>query len=177
MTKSDLIEMLLAGNSRFNVELVAHHIGTDQHLFDLLLELMISENPPISNRAAWVMTVVTDRDPWMVQAKLPELIDLLPRYNHPGISRGLLRLLEKTDLPSEKLGQLFDYCYNNLNDTKAPVAIRMFSMQILYNISEKEVDLKAELKLLIESHMDDSSPGFANRAAKLLKKLNKQVKA
>jgi len=46
-------------------------------------------------------------------------------------------------------------------------------MQILYNISATEPDLKNEVKLVLESLYDDfASAGISSRAGRLLKKLN-----
>jgi len=172
---SDLENMLLAGNSRFNVDMVTAQIGTDEKLFGQLIDLMLNGKSPVPQRAAWVVSAVTDKYDWIITPYLNELIEALPSFNPPGLTRSLLRYLAKSEVPSNKIGELFEYCFTLFNDKKQPVAIRMFAMQILYNISEKEPDLKAELILVFESHLIEASPGVTSRGKKLLKKLKNEI--
>jgi len=51
-------------------------------------------------------------------------------------------------------------------------------MQILYNISEKEPELKPELIDVIENEMElHPTPGILSRGKKILKKLHEQRKS
>jgi hypothetical protein len=176
MSKQKLESMILAGNSRFNADLVANYIGTNEELFKELIELIHRGEKPVTQRASWIMTAVTDEYPWMILPHLSEITDKLPKYSliHPALVRNTLRQLAQIDIPEELMGKLFDLCYNFLIDTKQPVAIRVYSMQVLYNISVKEPELQGELKLILESYIDESSAGFMSRAGKLLKKMNQQ---
>jgi hypothetical protein len=175
MSQEKLESMLLSGNSRFNVELITNYIGADEELFNQLIGLIHHGKQPVPQRASWVMTAVTDKYPWMIMPHLSEITERMPGYSsvHPSLTRNTLRQIAKIEIPEELMGKIFDICYNFLNDTKQPIAIRVFAMQVLYNISVKEPELKAELKLIIESHLDEASAGFANRAGKLLNKLSK----
>jgi len=172
-----LKKMLLDGNHKFNIDLIVHYVGKDTELFRELIDLMLNEPTPIPQRASWAMTTIADKEPWMIEPFLEKLIDLMPNFSfkHPSITRCLLRTLSKIEPPNNKLGELFDLCNNYLTDSKQPAAIRVFAMQVLFNISEKEPELKPELKLIIESNLDNGSTGYANRAGKLLKKLEKYL--
>jgi hypothetical protein len=170
-----LIQLLLAGNNRFNIDIVKAHIGMNQELFDDLIEIMLGAEKPIPQRAAWAMTAIIDNHPWMVNNSIVKLIDSMPTFSHPALTRSLLRVLAQIELPGDKIGELFDFCYNYLSDPKQPSAIRVFAMQVLFNISELEPDLKYELKLILESQFDYGSAGFKNRAEKLIYKLNKSI--
>ena len=173
--KKELAKRILAGNSRFNVDLVAAHIGSDELLFGELIELIHNGEPPIPQRAAWIMTAVTDNYPWLILPHLGQILKNINAYSHPGIIRCILRQLSMIDFPEELSGKIFDLCYNFLNDQKQPVAIRVHAMQILYNISEKEPDLKNELILIFEDLCaSETSMGIKSRVRKLLGKLNKR---
>ena len=172
--KNRLTEMILSGNSRFNTDLVAAHIGSDEVLFGELIFLMHNGKTPVPQRAAWIMTAVTDKYPWLILPYINEIVERIPSYRHPGIVRSVLRQFCQIDFSEEITGEIFELSYNFLNDTKQPIAIRVYAMQILFNISEKEPDLKNELKLVLENLLDDiSSAGIASRAGKLLMILNK----
>jgi hypothetical protein len=172
--RKKLTEMILAGNSRFNTDLVAAHIGSDEVLFGELIYLMHNGQPPIAQRAAWIMTAVTDKYPWLIQPYINGIVERMHSCCHPGIVRSVLRQFCQLDFSEEIAGEIFEMSYKLLNDTKQPVAIRVYAMQILFNISEKEPDLKNELKLVLENLLDDiASAGIASRAGKLLIKINK----
>ena len=164
-------EMLLAGHSRFNTDLIAIYIGNDEKLFKDLMDITLNGDPPIPQRAAWVITAITDKYPWIINPYISKIIDNLPKFLHPALARNLLRLLSKVDIPFKKTGKLYDYCFQFLIDKKSPVAIRVHAMQILFNIATKEPGLKNELKLVIESILDEAPGGIIAKAKKLLKNL------
>ena len=172
-----LIKLILAGNNRFNIDCTVTFIGTNQDLFDDLVEIMLHSNKPIPQRAAWVMTVVIDNYPWLLKNQLNLLIDSMQYFKHPALARCFLRALCVIDIPDDKMGLLYEKCHNYLFDTKQPAAIRVFALQVMYNISEKEPELKFELKLIIESQIINSTAGLQNRGGKLLEKLNKYLKS
>lgn len=169
--KEKIIEMLLAGHSRFNTDLIAAYIGNDEKLFKELMDITFNGNPPVPQRAAWVISAVTDKYPWLINPYNSKIIDNLPKFSHPALPRNLLRLLSKVDLPHKKSGKLYEYCYNCLIDRKNPVAIRVHAMQILFNIATKEPGLKNELKLTIENLLDEAPGGLVAKAKKLHKNL------
>lgn len=166
--KEKINEMLLAGHSRFNTDLIAAYIGDDETLFRELIDLTFNGNPPVPQRAAWVITAITDKYPWIIKPYISKIIDKLPEFSHPSLPRNLLRVLGRIDLPLKKTGKLYDYCYKCLIDKKNPVAIRVNAMQVLFNIAIKEPDLINELKLVIESQFDEASIGFIAKARILL---------
>ena len=170
-----LIKLLLAGNNRYNMDLINDHVGANQELFDKLIKIMLHASTPIPQRAAWAMTTIVDRNPCLAFKQLNKLIDAMPTFKHQALTRSLLRVLCQVDIPNDKMGILFDQCFRLLNDTKQPAAIRVFAMQVLYNIAEREPELKPELKLIIETQLENSSPGLKNRAGKLIAKLNASI--
>jgi hypothetical protein len=58
-------------------------------------------------------------------------------------------------------------------DPKEPIAVRVFSMSVLANITRHEPDLKKELRIIIEDQLPFASAGFRARAKKVLKELEK----
>lgn len=171
MSKAKIEGMLLSGLSRFNTDLIANYIDANQERFDSLMDLMINAQPPIPQRAAWVFSTVVEKNQWLLNPYVSTLIDMLPGFQHWGIQRCILYTYGKIEIPEEKLGQMFQICYDYMDGTKVPVAVRVFAMQILYNISIREPGLQNELRLFIESHMDSGSAGFKSRGNKILKML------
>jgi hypothetical protein len=170
---SDLADKLLAGNTRFNIDLVANYIGTDQERFDELILLMLNGPDPLPQRSAWAMSVITDKHPFLMKPHESVLIDAIDSFRHTAIHRCVFRYLAAVKLPENYMGKLLDICYKYLLDNKMPLAVKVHSMQIIYNISELEPDLKEELRLTIESIYDDGAPAIKSRGGMLLKKLSK----
>lgn len=166
--------MLLAGNTRFNINIVANYIGTNEEYFAELIRLMLKGETPVSQRAAWAIQVLTDNEPWLLKPYVEDIVEKLPSFQHPALRRAVLRYLSLYEVPEKSYGSLIHLCYNYLTDNKLPVAIRVYAMQIIYNISEQEPDLKEELRLTIESFYDSGSGAFKSRGGKLLKKLSMQ---
>jgi hypothetical protein len=169
-------EQLLAGNNRFNIDIVAHHIGDDKKLFAELLKLTICGELPISMRAAWTMTACCDRHPEMAKPHLKTLIQFLPKAPHTGIIRLILRIIASVEVPVSFSGSIYHSCQEYLEDDKMPIAVKIFAMDIMYKISEKQPDLKPELLLLFEDLLViASSPGVKNRCEKTISKLQKTI--
>ena len=71
------------------------------------------------------------------------------------------------------MGKVADVCFDYLASPKEAIAIRVFAMEVLFNICKKEPELADELKLLIEDHYPHSSAGFQSKARKVLKSISK----
>ena len=71
------------------------------------------------------------------------------------------------------MGQLVDLCFERMLSGTVPVAIKVHCMEILFNIVKAEPDLKGELRLAIESRMNQETAGFRSRGRKILKQLHK----
>jgi hypothetical protein len=54
-------------------------------------------------------------------------------------------------------------------------AIKVHAMQILYDISQKEPDLKPEVISAIELAIQEGTTGVKNRGRRMLKKLYKEI--
>jgi hypothetical protein len=167
-------EQLLAGLSRFNTDLIVADVGCDPDKFAEIIQLMHTKSP-IAMRAAWVMTTITDKYPHLILPHLSTLIEKIPIHDHPGTTRSVLRTLAQVDIPEQYQGVLFNYACDCIENSAIPVAIKVYGMQILYNISQYEPDLKPELILLIENYLDVNSAGFSSRGNKLLNKLRKET--
>ncbi len=171
-------EQLLAELSKRNTDYMASVVGNDEGLFKQLMELVFTNEKTVSGRAAWVVEGIWLKYPHLIDPYISQMIDFLQVSKYDNQKRHFLKMLETRDigeLDEEHLGILIDRCFTWLEDPERPTAVKMFSMQIIYNYVEIEPDLAAELIAIIENQLDDSTPGFKNRGEKLLKKLYKLV--
>lgn len=170
----DIRAALVQEHSREQAHKICDYIGGDQERFEVLLDLFINDEPRVVQRSAWVLSKCADRHPYLIQPHLRTLLENLKKEKiHDAVKRNTVRVLEKVDLPEDLLGLAADLCFDYLADPKEPIAVRVFSMTILYNICVKEPELSNELRLLIEEFLPHGSAGFKSRGKKTLKALKK----
>jgi hypothetical protein len=99
------------------------------------------------------------------------LIDALPHFSNYGVKRQVVKALAVRDIPEKLEGQLADLCFDWLQSSVMPVAIKVHCMQILANITERYPDLAGELQTVIKEQMPRNSVGFTSRGRKILKRL------
>lgn len=172
MSRAAIEEILLTEMSRFTIERAVHYVGSNNELFGNLVSIMLSGKSPLPQRAAWAISIITDQQPWLLKPYIEQLTGQICNFEHPALTRCILRYLCVNEIPDNQMGSLLNLCYKYLLDLRTPIAVRVYSMQIIFNISEYEPGLKEELKLTLESLYDTGSSGFQNRAGRLLKQLN-----
>jgi len=172
----DLKTALLEEHSKAQAMKIVRYIGTDQKRFDELLKLFLTNEYRISQRAAFSLGHSCEAYPHLIAPHLRTIIENLQDDTvHDAVKRNTVRVLQNMDIPEDLLGLTADICFNFLDNPKEAVAIRAFSMEVLFNICKKEPDLANELKLVIEDHYEHGTSGFKSRGKKILKKLNKMI--
>lgn len=165
----DLRSELLREYNKSHVLQIVHWIGTDQDRFDQLVDLLIHGEKVESQRAAWVFHHSAEAHPELVRPHFKSLLDHLRPPVSDSVKRGILRALGQQELPEAFMGIAADYCFDFLPDPKETIAVRVYAMNILWNICQKEPDLSEELALLIEDQLPYWSAGLKSRGKKILK--------
>lgn len=171
-------DQLLAELSKRNTDYIASVVDRDENLFRELVDLVLTNEEYVSGRAAWVIETIWLKYPEMIDPHINDMIDFLPKSKYDNQKRHFLKILSTRDIKEfdeSHLGILIDCCFTWLEDPVYPTAVKMFSMQIIYNFVEVEPILASELIAIIENQFEDGTPGFRNRGEKLLKKLYKLV--
>jgi len=154
---------------------VVAEVGHSQERFDELYTLMLSEKEPMAWRIAWVLDYCDENSPGLAQKHIKELVASLGSFVSQGMLRSCLRMISRYKLDEDDQGIVADLCFDWLHKENVPVAIKVYSMQILADLAMEYPELKQELILLIEDHMDLNSAGFKSRGARILKKLRGSV--
>ncbi len=167
----DIGDQLLVELSRRNTDFIAHYIGNDTDKFHQLIDLLFNGKSPIPQRAAWVVTHIAEKYPELCLPFIEPIILNLEKFEHTGIHRCLLRFIAEMNIPESLQGILYGICYKWLINKESPIAVKVHCMQILYNISEVEPDLKHELRLIIGELTDHDSAGLRSRSRHLMERL------
>jgi hypothetical protein len=147
----------------------------DEATLKELVTLTCEGTQSINMRAAWAMSYVFEEKPLFITPFYDLLISTLERTDiHEGVRRSILRAFQFTELPEDLSGKIITLCFAFLQDSSQPIGIKMFSMQVLYNLSLRYPEIQHELRLHIEEQFPNQSAGFKSRGGKILKKLNKQ---
>jgi 8-oxo-dGTP diphosphatase len=173
---SELQEMINSMMSMQEAEWVASSALENPAIFNKLLEYSFSGDSKLAFRASWTLTKVGDSYPEIFNPHLHQLIDLLPKIDNEGVERCFLRIISLSAM--EKLderhhGLLADYCFRALSSGESAIAIKAYSMEILYNLSLIYPQLANELAVSIRILMEDGSAAIVSRGNMILKKITK----
>ena len=136
--------------------------------------LFLNDEYRVCQRAAWVVSVIAENNPDLIQPHILPMLENLKNNNHASVTRNTVRVLRYLDkIPESSIGLAASFCFKYLTTPSVPIAIRVFSMHILYKICLVEPDLKEELKMSIEDGMQHGSAGFKSAGRTTLQKLIK----
>lgn len=188
MTKADTREWLeaqiLAEHSKAQTMRMVRWVGHDAERLKILMEIFLNDPPSnplpkgrgyqyiFTQRSAWAVRYIGEKSPEIMLPWLPKLVSNLRQPNlHDAIKRNTLNVFEPLDFPAALDEDLADLCFGYLNDPKEPIAIRCASMTVLEKICKRIPELKSELRLILEEHLEHGSAGFKSRAKRVLGKL------
>ena len=167
------LEDLLFDSSRLTAEMAVHTIGKDPALFKKVLDFALENNDQYTMRAARVIHLTATNHPELIRPYLNKIIHALSGFENDGLKRSMTRILSEhcTDINEESQGILVDVCFNFLTDPDEKVALKIYSMDILYNLSQQYPDIKKELISSIENQLPYASAAIKSRGEKMMKKL------
>ena len=171
----DLKELLLKGNSRSYTDFVADIVSNRTELLSELWQIYLSMEEPVSRRAAWIIDTASENRPEWTAPFLPELIDKLSVFNHDGLKRHALRMIARMPFPEGSDGALMDIAFRWLLSPSESVAVKMYCIQVLYRLSEREPDILQELYDTIEFQMTDGTPGFKSIGSKMMQQIDTDI--
>lgn len=183
-TRAWLEAQILAEHSKSQTMRLVRWVGHDAERLEILMEIFLN-NPPsaplpkgrayqyvFTQRSSWALRYVGENSPELLAPWLPVLVaNLRQTPLHDAIKRNTLNVFEPLDFPENLDDDLADLCFGFLADPKEAIAIRCASMTILTKICQRVPELKSELRLILEEHLEHGSAGFKSRAKKVLGRL------
>ncbi|MEZ5103607.1 MAG: hypothetical protein R2757_03875 [Draconibacterium sp.] len=169
-------ELLVIIDSWENLQVMVDLVSKKQEHYKLLIETALHDNSKHSWRAAYLVDKINDVHPGLLLPYIDAIIHQLKKEKDSSKKRHFLKLISQSSIAEKHFSFLIDYCINTLTSEKEPIAVRVHAMQVLYNISENETDLKPELLMIIEHEMEfHATPGILTRGRKLTQRLRKQI--
>jgi hypothetical protein len=174
MKHSKLAELIMSDYSKAHVLVVANEACTSANNFKELLNCFLSSDKELSKRAAWSLSWAARQKPEMVYPHIKELVSVLDKKDlHPAILRNAVRVLEEVEIPEVYHGEVMNACFNFIEKPDTAIAVKAFSLTVLYKLAKIYPEISHELKLIIEENWDNETPAFRSRGKKILSMLSK----
>lgn len=137
--------------------------------FKELTDCFISKDLVLAQRAAYCLSKAGKMRRDLIQPYYETLVAMLKRTDvHESVVRCSVSLLQDADLPQNLHGEVMDTCFNFIQDRKAPIAVKAFSLTILHNLSKIYPDIKNELHIIIQENMEYETAAFRSRGMKII---------
>lgn len=162
---------LLKEHSRRQADKIARYVSSSRKKMAELMDIFFNGSFRMNQKASWPMNIVAEKHPEMIRPYLEKMLANLDNDVHDAVRRNTIRMMQFIDVPGELMGKTADVCFRFLNSNDQPIAVKVFSMTVLYNICLREPGLKNELKISIEDQLENASAGFKSRGHKILTKL------
>jgi hypothetical protein len=169
----DIKKELLKEHSKRQTNKVVSYVSNSPARFKALVQTFLAGPYRVTQRAAWPLSNCVREHPHLIKPHLKSVLTMLDKKDaHVAVKRNIMRLLQDIEIPRPLYGVLIDKCFELL-DPKETIAVRVFAMTVLANITKHEPDLKKELRIVIEDQLPYASAGFLSRARKVLKEINR----
>ena len=166
----NLREEILKEHSKAQCNKIVEWVGDSEKRFHELFHLFLTDIYRVTQRAAWPVSYCVIAHPEFIRNNFEKLIKNLHKPGlHDSIKRNSIRLLQNLDIPEKYCGEIMDICFSYLASPKETIAVKVFSMTVLGNLSKKYPEIIPEIKALLEEQLPHQSAGFRSRANKLLK--------
>lgn len=152
---------------------LCHLVCENEHRFLELIEVFYGNDSRLLQKSTLIILACNKVKPEWVDDQVPRMVNSLNKNIPTPLKRNILRILQYKTIPETLWGHAADQCFNYLESSKEPVAIKAFSMTVLYNLTKKLPDLARELRLLIEEQYNLGSAGFKARGRHVLGQLTK----
>ncbi|MFC2102096.1 hypothetical protein ACFLS7_03795 [Bacteroidota bacterium] len=178
MTTKDVEELkkvASSGSGRGHADRLLSILKQRPELFDAMVAVYFANEESASRRAVWAIDLFTEENPDLLLPLIDPIVEHLPQFEHDGLKRHSLRMLARSPLPKENLGLLVTLCFDLLLSPAETPAVKVYAMEVLYNASMAEPDLRKELIDSIEWRFREASAGVRSRGEKILKRLYRDI--
>jgi 8-oxo-dGTP diphosphatase len=160
-------------------EWVATSAAENPEIFKKLISYSFSDDKKLAFHASWTLNKACEKYPELVNPYLPYIVESLSKMENESALRSFLRILSLTELNKLGLkhhGILADHCFSSLRSGFSAIAIKAYSMEILYRLALIYPELANELSATINLLQGEGSAGIVARGRMILRKLSETPK-
>ena len=165
-------ELLSKKASKANSYQVVAMVGEDYELYKELIELIVENVSPTSEKAAWAMNHCYEEGLGFFGDYFAEMTQVFADTSYSdSIKRNIVRVFQFTTIPEQFQASIIDSCFALVSNKKTAIAVKAFSLGVLEKMAKLYPELKNELKAVIEDLLPKASSGLKNRGQHILKRL------
>ena len=111
----DIKEALLQEHSKRQTIAIANYIGNNSTRFNVLMKLVLGNEPLLVQRGYWVLGYCAEAHPELFKNHIKSLIEHLSKVGiHDAVKRNTLKVFQFVDVPDKLLGAVVDICFGYL---------------------------------------------------------------
>lgn len=182
MDKAGLLKEISGTLTKAGIEQLSANIAQSDLTVSDLLDLTFYPRKEIAFRAAWILEhwVLTDLENF--QPYIVEFLDRYPQQANQSCRRHFAKILATLTAPHQvksiwipepyDLEKLVEKTFEWLIDLKTPVAVKVYCMEILFNLNPLFPWMREELEAEIVFLLKDGQAALQSRGKAILKKLS-----
>lgn len=157
ITKTDILQRL--SNIGMGSVKMLDEVKTNSEFIDAYVDYAIS-NEKYAWRAAWVLQHLSQSNPEKLQKHSNKFVSALNNIEIDGHIREMLKIILNLNLTEEQTSEVFDSCYQLLQNNKMQSSVRSTCFNFLLKVAKDYPELKDEIRIIFENIKDYLSPGI-----------------
>jgi 8-oxo-dGTP diphosphatase len=156
------------------VEWIAASAVENPVIFRKLFDYSFSEDKKLAFRSSWILSKVCDKYQELIYPYLVQIVEKLDMLDNESVERSFLRILTLIDMKkvsSKHHGLLADHCFSALRSGFSAIAIKAYSMEIIFKLAILYPELVHELAATINMLQGEGSAGIVARGRIILKRI------
>ena len=151
---------------------IAEFAASSEENFMELMDCFLSKNVKLAQRAAWSVSWAAIKNPEIVRPHVGLLVNQLTKTDiHNAVIRNSIWILQDLEIPAAFHGELLSACFDFIQKRNTPIAVKAFSLNVLFNLSKIYPEIRNELRIIILQNIDYETAAFKSRANKILAKI------
>lgn len=163
---------LLSDDTDENRKKWAEYIVSEKILLMDIIELFHAEKR-VATRFTWMVGDLCELEPQIVYPAITYFWSKRNETEITNYNRSLAKMCWLCGIPEEIEGEATSEMFEWLLDPEVIVSTKNYSLLALGNLTDKYIELKNELRMIIEDQLQKNSIAFEKCAEKVLKKINR----
>jgi 8-oxo-dGTP diphosphatase len=160
-------------------EFLAASASENPEVLGKIIEYSFSGDKKLSFHAAWALSKTCDKYPEVIVPFLASLVDSLGRVENESVERSFLRVASLADLTllgTRHQGMLTDHCFRALRSGYSAIAVKAYSMEILYKLVLIYPELTREFTDTVNLLRGEGSAGIIAKGKIVIKRLERELR-
>lgn len=160
-------------SSRAVADIAVKLVFENPDLFSEIASLCFEGEMPWAARAARVLSICCVERPEFFIPLRKKILNALKKTKNESILRNLLKIYSEipVKLTDDEKSVLLSHCFDMLISDNMPVAIKVYSMDILFRLTGDFPEIGFELYSILENSISFGSAGYKSKAGKIMKAL------